>query len=39
VKYAGYVITGWVLTTGVLGVYWARLVVRIRRDRRELGRI
>lgn len=37
-KYAGYVITGWVLTAGVLGAYWGRLVVRIRRDRRELGR-
>jgi hypothetical protein len=38
-EYAGYVITGWVLTGAVLGIYWYRLVVRTRHARRvvEIG--
>jgi hypothetical protein len=33
-RYAGYVITGWVITAAVLTLYWARVVVRTRRARR-----
>ena len=38
-EYAGYVITGWVLTGAVLAIYWYRLVVRTRHARRviEIG--
>jgi len=34
VKYAEYVIGGWVLTGIVVGVYWLRLGQRIRRAER-----
>lgn len=33
-RYAGYVITGWVITGAVLTLYWARIAVRTRRARR-----
>jgi hypothetical protein len=34
VKFAEYVIGGWVLTGAVLAAYWVRLIVRIRRAER-----
>jgi hypothetical protein len=36
-EYAGYVITGWVLTGAVLALYWYRLVVRTRQARRVMN--
>jgi hypothetical protein len=35
-KYAEYVISGWVITAGALGAYWWRLRVRVQRARRSL---
>ena len=34
---AGYVITGWVLTFVVLGVYWLWIVQRTKRAERSRG--
>ena len=34
---AGYVITGWVLTGGVLGGYWLWIVQRTKRAERSRG--
>jgi hypothetical protein len=33
---AGFVVTGWVLTAGVLAAYWASIARRTRRARRSL---
>jgi hypothetical protein len=34
VRFAEYVVAGWVLTSAVLAAYWLRLVQRIRRAER-----
>jgi NhaP-type Na+/H+ or K+/H+ antiporter len=34
VKYAEYVIGGWVLTGAVIGAYWVRLIQRTKRAER-----
>jgi hypothetical protein len=34
VRFAEYVVTGWVLTGAALGMYWVRLNRRIRRAER-----